>query len=520
MSDPASGTRQDLGTLGRGGEARVPPPQRSRLARVALPGALLVAFVLLLVWAGRDALVPRLDVRLVAVVVRAGEAGTGGGAAAVRASGWIEPDPYAIRVTALAEGVVETLSFLEGETVAEGQVVATLVADDARLAAGVAAASLDAARARERRAGAELARVESTFGAELARDVARAAASVRERTAELAAAEADVLAGNSTAEAESAVLARIETAFARGLASESERNEARKRVDAATHAARAIGARRDAAAARVAAAQAEADVLDVRVRAEVRPAGDGPTVAAARAAADEAIAERARAERDAEFAALRLRRMDVRAPRAGVVLERLATPGIRLGAQSPHGTDVATLYDPARLQVRVDVPLADAARIAPGQKARVSIEPLAGRAFVGVVTRVVPMADIARNTVQVKVRIESPDAAMRPEMLARVELMGPAADGAATPAAGAASARSVFAPERLVVRDGARSHVWLYADGRATRRDVTLGGGRVTDETGTWVEIAEGLRPGDDLIDAAGATLDEGRAVRDARAPR
>ena len=66
------------------------------------------------------------------------------------------------------------------------------------------------------------------------------------------------------------------------------------------------------------------------------------------------------------------------------------------------------LYDPKRLQVRVDVPLADAAKVRVGQQAKVVVGVLPDRTFDGEVTRVVHEADIQRNTLQVKVAHHRP----------------------------------------------------------------------------------------------------------------
>src|SRR5204863_1287055 len=117
----------------------------------------------------------------------------------------------------------------------------------------------------------------------------------------------------------------------------------------------------------------------------------------------------------------------------------------------------------------------------------------------------------AKNTVQAKVRIAAPDAALRPEMLARVEFT--AREGA--PAAAASSA--VFVPERLVRgRTGDRGTAWVVESGRAAQREIRLGGGRFADASGEWLEVVDGLRPGDEVIDADPATLEAGRAVRPA----
>ena len=52
----------------------------------------------------------------------------------VSSSGWIEPDPFPIHVTSLYSGVVNEVHVFEGQKVAKGQLIATLVEEDARLA--------------------------------------------------------------------------------------------------------------------------------------------------------------------------------------------------------------------------------------------------------------------------------------------------------------------------------------------------------------------------------------------------
>ena len=57
----------------------------------------------------------------------------GQGSLLFKASGWIEPDPFPIRVTSLYSGVVKEVHVLEGQQIQKGQVIATLIDEDARL---------------------------------------------------------------------------------------------------------------------------------------------------------------------------------------------------------------------------------------------------------------------------------------------------------------------------------------------------------------------------------------------------
>jgi RND family efflux transporter MFP subunit len=213
-------------------------------------------------------------------------------------------------------------------------------------------------------------------------------------------------------------------------------------------------------------------------------------------------------------ARLRLERTEVKSPVAGVVMTRVASPGdkVMLRSDMPHSAHIVHLYDPKKLQVRVDVPLADAAKVGLGQPATVIVDVLPDREFRGELTRLVHKASIEKNTVEVKVAITDPDPQLKPDMLARVKFHAvtqPAGDSTMT----TRQQLRVFAPEDLLLAGGGGRIAWVVetdGDSRiARRRVVTLG----THREDGWVEIADGLRPGDVLI-AEAAGLDEGERVR------
>lgn len=135
---------------------------------------------------------------------------------------------------------------------------------------------------------------------------------------------------------------------------------------------------------------------------------------AMKAAVEAADAERA-------LRALTLERTKVRAPVTGVVLARSAVPGMVAGSMQ-DGKPLIEIYNPKELQVRADVPFTDAGRIMAGDRAEVMLDILPDRTFQGEVIRLTHQADIAKNTVQAKVRIIDPAQQLKPEMLARVKL--------------------------------------------------------------------------------------------------
>lgn len=310
-------------------------------------------------------------------------------------------------------------------------------------------------------------------------------------------------------------------------------HEAQAAVALAAAGIESARAQQAAAAARVRAEQARLD--EARAQAE-RLARAGPAVAAgdaaqaghrlaaqvaAVAAAEAEAAQAATGIATAEAAvtaariagdraALARERCVLRAPIDGVVMRLLAVPGQHVG--DDHMV-VAELYDPARLQVRVDVPLGDAARVQPGQRAEVLVELWPERVFAGEVVRVVGIADVARNTLQAKVRLEAPAPELRPDMLARVRLLEPPRP---TPVDGGARAAPWAPEDGLVITGGAASALVVGVDGRIEPRAVTLGTGRRPG----WIEVVDGLRPGEPVVVGDRAGLAPGQRVRAQREER
>jgi RND family efflux transporter MFP subunit len=481
---------------------------------VALPIGIVLAAAALIARAAWLSLAPARTVEVVPVVVRAAESAAetpsdGTASGPVQAAGWIEPRPLPIAVTALTDGTIAELTVLEGDRVARGQVVARLIDADARIALERAEgevarrAALTAAAAVERdRAAGELASL-------LAPTVALSRATARRQAA------AAALEGFAATEAATrAELAGIEDELLRkeplvesGSVSVAELTRLRLKRGEALAAADALKSRRSALDA--ALAEADADLLAATRGRELllseRAARATADAALATAEAEERIA---RADRDA--ATLRLERTLIAAPTDGTVLARLAAPGSVVGPSAAGGATVLTLFDPASLQVRADVPNADVGLVGVGMPADITAEALPERVLRGTVLRIGGQADIAKNTVQIKISIDNPPAALRPEMLVRVRL------GGASP--GAARAR-VFAP-RSHLADGEALVAGASTDGLATieSRIVEIAEGASSDG---WVEVRRGLQPGDRLVAPGAARSGERvRIVEQATAPR
>lgn len=424
-------------------------------------------------------------------------------------SGWIEPDPFPILVPALAPGVVREVLVLESDAVQAGQPLARLVDEESALAlaqadAGLALARAEAAKARVE---SELARASFEAALEVTEAAATAAADLAGRTAEAERRSAAVRAAQAkvrVAEEELEVqrfLAGNGASGPRQVELAQARLEA-EQADLATMEAEAklAGAEVEKAQARHERATKERELrLADRLRRE--------TADAALAAAEDAV-RAAQAERDA--AALRLERMTVRAPAAGVVLQRLAGTGTQVGGAGDPA--LVALYDPQRLRARIDVEQSEVGKLVIGQRAKIKSPLRPERPFDGEVIRIVHLADVQKVTLQVHVRVLEPDAALRPELLVEARFLAqPRGETPSASASGAPETSAVWIPRRLLVSGARGPSVWVVdaLSGRAALRSIQVDAGE-----GERALVQGGLNVSDKVIDAGRERLRDGARLR------
>jgi HlyD family secretion protein len=375
----------------------------------------------------------------------------GDAVSAFTAGGWIEvaAPAYPVVVSAQVPEVLAAIRVKEGDLVDRGAVLAELYAVNV-------SNRLEEARAKERAAEAEAARLSAGYRVE----------EVQAARARLAEAQ----------EAERLALATVERnrrVPAGGLSAEQ--------ADADESALRRATAQREQAAA-------EAARLQAGYRAE--------EVAAGRARLAEARAARQRAELDLGYCTLR-------APAAEGVLRVLRVyrrPGEWV---EPKDAAVVSLYDPTALQVRADVTQSRIRGVRAGGPVTVRTEADRQREYAGTVVRAEPLADLAKNTITVRARIDEPDLLLFPEMAAQISFL-PAADPDAS--------RRLIVPETAVVRDGEEAHVFVYERGQARKRTIAADAA----ENG-WVTVREGVANGQRVIVSRTADLTDGQRVSLAR---
>jgi Cu(I)/Ag(I) efflux system membrane fusion protein len=179
------------------------------------------------------------------------------------------------------------------------------------------------------------------------------------------------------------------------------------------------------------------------------------------------------------------RTITLRAPVAGVVVEKLVTQGQRIMAGDP----VLRIVDLSRIWVEGEVFERDLASLRTGQPATVELQALPGETRTGRISYVYPTLDATTRTARVRVELANPGLSLKPGMYATLRFT-PVADTALT------------VPRSAVLVTGERALTFLKRpDGAYEPRAVVVG--RTTEDR---LEILSGLAAGDSVV-ASGTFL-------------
>jgi membrane fusion protein (multidrug efflux system) len=142
----------------------------------------------------------------------------------------------------------------------------------------------------------------------------------------------------------------------------------------------------------------------------------------------------------------------------------------------------------------------DAGKLAIGQPATIEVDARPGETFRGQIVRLAPGFDPVTRTLDAEVHLGNPDGALRPGMYGRATLrLG-------------VHPQAAVLPESALQVVGSDRFVYVVEGERARRRPVSVG-----IDGGTWVEIARGLRPEDEVIVAGSEGVADGLPVRPVR---
>lgn len=507
-------TQVDLTQLATTRKQTGPPPHSGNsrvvwLTRYVVPIALLAGFAGTLAFAFRESFVAATPVTVIPVVAAHAEIHAAD-APLFQSAGWVEPRPTPVVVSALDEGVVERLFVIEGQEVKDGEVVAQLIETDAKLRLLRSEAELKSRQAELASSQAALAAAEVRLREplELQTRLAEAEAMLAKTESDLARLPSQLQAAKQRFElAEKEKESRTQSA-------EGISKLALARTISEFHTAAAavaeLEAQRPALENEFAAHQRRVAGLKRQLELKTEERRQHEEAQAAVALAEAQVQE---AQVNVDAAMLSLSRMKVRAPIAGKVLSLVARPGGKVMGLAPatpyDASTVITMYDPAQLQIRADVRLEDVPKVSVGQQVRIETAAVDGP-LSGVVIAATSLTDIQKNTLQVKVSIDSPPPVLKPDMLVQVTFLSPPSKANSGDAA--SNSMTIAIPPQLIHQDGQASTVWIADRERAvaTRRTVTLGG----TTTQGMRQITSGLSIGDRIIATGGDSVKEGDRIQ------
>ena len=170
----------------------------------------------------------------------------------------------------------------------------------------------------------------------------------------------------------------------------------------------------------------------------------------------------------------------------------IAHLGVREGIFVTPATEIMSVARLDRVWVLAEVFERQAAWVEPGQQAQVELDYLPGRRWQGTVDYVYPELDASTRTLKVRIRFDNEGKVLRPNMFARVTLLGSDTEAV------------VHIPREALIRGGASDRVVLaLGEGRFRSQVVETGV-----ESGDRVAIRGGLSAGDVIVTSGQFLID------------
>lgn len=191
------------------------------------------------------------------------------------------------------------------------------------------------------------------------------------------------------------------------------------------------------------------------------------------------------------LAQARLDKMTISAPFGGIAGLR----SVSVGDYVNQGQDLAPLEAIDPLKVDFRVPEMYLSKVGVGQQLTLRLDALPGQERQGLVYAVSPLVDAGGRSILLRATVANKDAVLRPGMFARVQLLFN-------------QDKALVVPEAALSPSGETQYVYRVKDGRAERREVTIGERREG-----RVEILTGVAAGDHLVVAGMQRVTDGAAV-------
>ena len=432
--------------------SNIKPPRRVLIWLIPL--ILIILMAVLLLASDWQSLLPQKEVDVARARIGEASVATKEGETLFQAAGWIQPDPYSTRITALISGVVKKIHVIDGQYVKKGQLLVELDDDDLKLKLANEKAKLNELILDKKERELTVTKKNALLKQVLCHEeTAKAAAKRIKHKADSYRSAKDALPVFETEQAE------------------LEYEEQLKKI------AEFISAK---------------EILE----AEIALAKNTVQAAEAKIKTQKTIIEKVE---------LDLSRTKIYSTAEGIIDHFHARVGRKqmLGSDNDKSTTVASVFNPKKIQVLVDVPLVDIPKVKIGQKTEIHTEILK-KPLKGVVTILNGQADYQKNTLQVRVSIPDGHPDLRPEMIAQVKFLSDA-----PPKKAKENKVSGVFIKKESIQDG--SHVWIV-DSRmqVIKKSVSLG----NSENDGWVLVTSGINAGEKVIVSPAADIKEGLSVK------
>lgn len=129
---------------------------------------------------------------------------------------------------------------------------------------------------------------------------------------------------------------------------------------------------------------------------------------------------------------------------------------------------ILSLYDPQKMQARVDVTQESIGAVKKGAPVIVRTDAQPNKEYKGSVLRIEPLADLAKNTISVRVSIDDPDDMLFPEMTAKITFFDKKGEVSNT------KSGDVTVPKNAVISTGGKTFVYVVENKMAKKVPVKI----------------------------------------------
>ena len=169
---------------------------------------------------------------------------------------------------------------------------------------------------------------------------------------------------------------------------------------------------------------------------------------------------------------------------------------VDIGQNVTTNTPIAFVVSADKVKTGLDIPEKYLPKITVGQQANISVDSWPNELFIGSVTKVSPVVDLATRTAPIEITVENKDHRLKSGMFAKVSLVIEARNNV-----------PVILREAIMGREP-DNYVFVVENNKAVLRKITLG-----IRQGPYFEVRQGLKDGDSVVIMGQQMISDGALV-------